>query len=1147
MGKIVNEAAGGLLTEAGGSLVTEEPGSVSVSLPVAQVAAAGLAPVPVVSVPLPVARVTATALTLTPASGTSVALPVAQVTVAAPVPSLAAGPVALPAAAVTVAAPLPAPSVSVPLPVAQVTAAALSPASGAGPVSLPAAAVTVSAPLPTPAAAVPLPAAAVTAAGLALAPSVAVPLPAAQVTVAGHPLTPSAPVFVALPAAQVTVAALPVTPFVPPVFPVAPLDLECQLNLGGTWTDVTTYAYQRGGESPPITITRGRPDESGTANPSTCAWEWNNRDGRFSPKNPLSPYFGLLGRNTPVRWSVPAQSAYLRLEEGDADRAFVQDTASLHVTGSIEMRVALRLTDWQGCALAQRLDNTTPSWEWVLNGDGTLTFGYWDSGGTFRVASSDVPAPFTSGDMALRLTLDATTGTLTFYAAASIDGTYTQLGDALAMTGGASTSIRAGNAALATGWANSLSDSQMSGRVYEFRLYNGIGGSLAADGIFSAQAPGATTWTDPQGNTWNLAGGAEISARDYRFHGEMSAQPPKWDVTGTDMSVMAAAGGPLRRLTAGTNNAVSAMKRAILAQTGAFVPAAYWPMEDADGATVFGSAVTGGSPMTFDLSPAPSLATDSTFTASAPLPTMGGSRLQGPVAPYTATGTWTVRFLLKVAVPAAPAVLLRVVTPGGACGVVYVSVDTSGGLEIEGFGPGGTSAFNTGFFNMGPVTDTGVWCSLEAQPAGGGVQYSLVTLAPGASVGFDINATVSNGLPSGNVSLVQPDVTGLFADTVIGHLQVQTTWQSLFNFAEPLNAWTGEAAADRYARLAAENGYQCRILGSPAYSALMGPQGIDTLSDLLTECEDADLGQQFEPRQQLALGYRTLASMCGQAPALTLDYAQSQPGGVNGDGSDSGLEVTYDDQLAKNDWTVTRGASSGSQGATVQVQLDDGSAMSVSPPPDGIGDYANTATANIASDANVVDVAGWLVRIGTIDEARWPVIPVNLARPEMSPLLYEAIGLEVGDYLELLNVPDMVLVDQVRQLTLGFAEKLGGFHWTLEYNAVPEAAYEVALLDDPVFGRADTDGSTLFAGISSTATTMQVVTLNAQLVTWTTLAADFPFDISVAGERMTVTNITGTGVSTQTFTVTRSVNGVVKSQSAGADVRLWFSPILALT
>jgi hypothetical protein len=40
-------------------------------------------------------------------------------------------------------------------------------------------------------------------------------------------------------------------------------------------------------------------------------------------------------------------------------------------------------------------------------------------------------------------------------------------------------------------------------------------------------------------------------------------------------------------------------------------------------------------------------------------------------------------------------------------------------------------------------------------------------------------------------------------------------------------------------------------------------------------------------------------------------------------------------------------------------------------------------------------------------------------------------------------------------------------------------------------------------------------------------------------------NIT-TGGSAQTFTVTRSVNGVVKTHSAGAEVRLWRPPVVGL-
>lgn len=936
---------------------------------------------------------------------------------------------------------------------------------------------------------------------------------------------------------------------VSPVFPAAPLDLRCELNLAGTWTDISSYAYQRAGTSPPVTITRGRPDESSQANPSTCTWELNNRDGRFSPRNPLSPYYGKLGRNTPVRWSVPAASSYLRLENNSQDRAYVNDNSRLDITGSIELRIALRLTDWQGGMLAHKWDGGA-CWLWYLNPDGTMQFTWYDGVNVWR-GTSTAPLPYTSGDFALRVTMNASTGTVTYYTAAgtSLSGTWAQLGDAVSGTGGASTSIAVSSgSALTTGYTFSFAPGQVCGRVYEIQLWNGLsgsGGTLAADGIFSAQAAGASSWTDAQGNLWQLAGGSEISARDYRFHGEMSAQPPKWDVTGKDMSVAAQAGAPLRRLSQGSNNVMSAMRRAIGLLSGSFAPVAYWPMEDATAATQFGAAA-GPYPMTFT-SPAPQLAGDSSFTASAPLPTLNGSVLQGQVAPYTSTGTWTVRFLLKLSDPAAPATFLRIVTqPGAACPVVYLNVEPGGGAQLIGYAPGGSEAFNTGYVGFA-LTGRELMVSIEAAAVAGGTQYNLVTIAPGASAGAGLpSAPVVSG-SAGNVTGVQPDITGAFGSTVMGHVYVQSAWESLFTLGSALNAWTGETAAARYARIAGENGYKARILGSPAYSSAMGPQGQATLDALLKECEQADLGQQFEPRQQLALGYRTLASMCDQGPALTLDYTASEPGGVNGNGGDSGLDPAYDDQLTKNDWTVTRGAASGSQGGTWQYQLNDGSAMSVSDPPAGVGDYANTATANVEYDMQLPDVAGWLVHTGTVDEARWPLIPVNLARPAMSALQQDAMTLEIGDMLQIGNAPDLVVTDPVKQLALGIKESLGGFHWTMEFNAVPETPYEVIVLDDPVYGRADTDGSYLFAGIGASDTSFSVVTPNAQLVTWTTSAADFPFDIGIGGERMTVTNVTGTGVSTQTFTVARAVNGVSKSHPANADVRLWFAPVLALT
>jgi len=134
--------------------------------------------------------------------------------------------------------------------------------------------------------------------------------------------------------------------------------------------------------------------------------------------------------------------------------------------------------------------------------------------------------------------------------------------------------------------------------------------------------------------------------------------------------------------------------------------------------------------------------------------------------------------------------------------------------------------------------------------------------------------------------------------------------------------------------------------------------------------------------------------------------------------------------------------------------------------------------------------------------------------------------------------------DGISQIVQGVTERLGGYIFQIDFCGVPESPYEVLVLDDPVHGRLDTDGCTLHASISSSATSLGADTA-AGFPLWTTAAGDFPFDIQMAGERMTVTNITGTS-GTQTFTVVRSVNGVVKAQAAGTAFSLFFTPILAL-
>lgn len=87
-------------------------------------------------------------------------------------------------------------------------------------------------------------------------------------------------------------------------FPQTPLQVLVELLIAGTWTDITSDVYLRN----PISISRGRADEASSVDPASCSLTLNNRLGVYSPRNPRSPYFGLLGRNTPVRVSVTTPS-----------------------------------------------------------------------------------------------------------------------------------------------------------------------------------------------------------------------------------------------------------------------------------------------------------------------------------------------------------------------------------------------------------------------------------------------------------------------------------------------------------------------------------------------------------------------------------------------------------------------------------------------------------------------------------------------------------------------------------------------------------------------------------------------------------------------------------------------------------------------
>lgn len=918
-------------------------------------------------------------------------------------------------------------------------------------------------------------------------------------------------------------------------FPATILDLQASLYLGGAWTTITSDVYNREDPSPAVTITRGRPDETTQAPPTRVGFKLNNRSGNYTSRNPLGTHYGLLGRNTPVRFSVPGAGVVLRMEDDQASSASTPDSVALSVTGSVDIRVDVQLSGWETGVLAAKWDPTAGSanhsWLLFLNNDGTVTLAWSTTGSDLVEATSTAPMPL--GRSMVRATMNATNGTVQFFTAATMAGSQTGLG--ATVTGAGATSIHDSTAHVTVGNYDTafVSTAGINGSVFEMQYYNGIAGTKVADPVFTAQTAGAATFADAQSNTWTMNGSAELSSRSYRAHAEMASLPVQWDPSGKDVWTAVSGAGILRRLGQNNTPVLSTMQRGILAQSGTLAPVAYWPMEDLQGATQAGSA-TGGPPMI--ATGAVSFAADSSFLASNAIPQMNHGTLAGPVPAYTSHGSVVVRFLMNVEdTPGDGARIVRVHTTG-TCHDLSLYYGTGGTLGMAAFDSTGTSVFDSGEIAFA-VNNEPVWVSMELRPGGGStVDWSFVTLQPGASSGLAESGTFTGTI--GNVTAVAAAPTSALADVAIGHISVQSDWQSLFALFQPLNAWQGEAAGNRFIRLCAENSIPSRVYGYPATTAAMGAQSPETLISLLQECEKADRGMIYEPRQCLGLGYRTLVALLNQAAGVTLNYAAAQIG----DGS-TPLVPTDDDQYSLNDFTGTRGSGSVS-GSSYQFVLNDGSPMSISLPtasPPGIGDYDGSDTLNLAKDSQLADTVGWIVHVGTVNEGRFPAIPLHLSRTELASLMQALQAIDVGDYIAISNPPAWLPPDLIRQLAFGTTEGLGGKIFTMAFNAVPESPYETGVYDS---GDAyDTAGSTVATGFNTTATSLSIATTDPAL--WTTTSGDFPFDIAVGGERITVTSITGTS-SPQTFTVTRSVNTIVKSHLAGEDVRLWNTPIYAI-
>jgi hypothetical protein len=906
-------------------------------------------------------------------------------------------------------------------------------------------------------------------------------------------------------------------------FPKTARDLAVELFLAGGWMDITNDVLTRD----KIRITRGRPNEASNIPPSTLNLTLNNRFGRYSPRNPTGPYYGTFGRNTPVRVAVRTErDTFTRTVSGgwgssDTGGAWTTDgnASQFSVSGGVgKMSVA-----------------------------GSATFDYAFLGGSVY-RDVDVSATVT---MPFATVLGGNVEPAILMASGLTYNDYFMAQTAVSPAGAVSVQIVHLDATVVAP-SVTVSGLTYTGQALKARFQ--VEGQTLRAKIWDGTLPEPYAWT-VEGRTDRLAGRAagwvgirsgvsvgntntlpivfsydNLEVRSNRFAGEVSFWPQQWDITGADVYTPIQAAGILRRLGQGKSALKSTYRRGN--ETLSPRPLVYFPVEEGNAATSIASGIV-GSPMIVD---GPTqFAANSDFVGSAPIAKVNGASWAAAVRGAPNTGVIQTIFLLSVPSTGetAEAALIRVNSSGSApfWDLIYT---VGGGFRVKVYDANSALIIDSGpiVFNL---DGRPVQVALGLTQNGANVDWSLTTLKPGDPAGTAASGTVTGrtvGALTGIIVSPYKQVTG----SAIGHIMARNYSLSIFNLGSQLAAYAGETAASRIVRLCAENNIPTSdIWNGKITSARLGPQRRDTLLNLLTETVAADMGDLYESRSTLGLVFRARSSLYNQTPALALDYSAghiSPP-----------FQPVDDDQALRNDVTVTRTNGSSSQATQTTGPL----AVTNPASGNGVGRYDAAVTLNLAGDVQVPDAATWLLHMGTVDEARYPTIPINLTKlagKYSAALDRAALSVDIDDRVTIDNPPKWMDPAKISQIARGYTEEIvGGFIHTLTFNASPESPYQVLVLDSPSLGKIDSSSSTVAApGLTTTGTSL-IVASTAEL--WTTDPAQMPIPITVAGEDMTVTAITS-ATSPQTFTVTRSVNGVVKTHSAGEQVHLTRDATIAL-
>lgn len=927
-------------------------------------------------------------------------------------------------------------------------------------------------------------------------------------------------------------------------------DLRAGMFTAGAWYDITTDIRQ----DPGVQITRGRSSWSAKqSTPMQATFQLaNGADcfygaGAYDPRNPGTSLYGLFGKGTPIRVGVAtAKDAFGRTVAsgwGTSDSGYVYADGVVGTTaGAVGSGVA---THTVSTVSSFRRSTLTGFSQRDMDLTLTCTLAMASvTGGAVEPLNVVWRFQDSSNYYFARVSV-ATTGAITLDIRRLLAGVETVLTSTSVATGlthaaGTPLSIRIaaeGNAHRARVWQGSAEPYTWLltavDTAFGSRGVLDTGGSV---GVRSGVAAGNTNI--PVTFTYD-----NLLVQSPRFAGEIAELAQRRDKSNRNAWAEVTAAGAFRRLGSGRSPVDSTLRRFWTKDTSV-APIAYWPCEEGRSATQVESGLAGGFPMVSTAGSVgngtPRYGVDTTFASSEPLLQCVNSPLAGTVR--TAPDTGFLQLVWMMTLPQSGLVDLDTLVEMRTTGTVsrwQIDWRTGGGLTLRWFDRANVAIADTGSIAFGYAGGQKLVMSLELTQSGANVNYVLKGGRIEDFQAFFDSTTWGGGLTSGTVvSQTFEHAYAVFLDTDgelpgvgLGHVGVTSAYLDLSVFGLQQTAYVHERAHIRATRLATENDYAIfarryddRAANALAQTAPMGPQLPKKLLDLIEECAVADNAIYAEHRGNTFAFFRPGYMLANQNPTLSLDVVGSQIAVVP--------DPVDDDSDLVNLITAAQ-----PEGSEIVLEQTTGRLSTAPPESGGVGIYDQDTTLNVHYVRNLYIAGSWLLHLGTADLARYPKLTVYRHDPEITGT-QKAIDLLDVDLGDLIAVAHLDHGNTRSLMALGYTENITALTHQLTFNCAPGEPWRTGRVGSSGH-KVDTGNSTLASSATTTATSLSVAS-NGSSPRWidsATYASEFPFDVMVAGERMTVTAISGTS-SPQTFTVTRSVNAVVKAQASGAALAL---------